>query len=175
MFRHADEAQFAEYFAARQSAVRRTAYLMCGDWAWSDDLAQSAFVRLAASWHKVRDRGALDAFVRTCLVRAFLADTRKPWRRRERAVADVVAPGTVDDGTEATSRAMEVRQALSRVAPRQRAVLVLRFYEDLSVADTARALACTEGTVKSQTARGLAALHAALAAPCSGAVLGEMP
>jgi RNA polymerase sigma-70 factor (sigma-E family) len=174
MSRHGDEAEFAEYFAARQAAVRRTAYLMCGDWAWADDLAQSAFVRLAASWSRVRDRGALDAYVRTCLVRAFLAEVRRPWRRRERAVAEIVETDPADDSAEAVSRAMEVRQALARLAPRQRAVLVLRYFEDLSVADAARVLSCTEGTVKSQTARALAALRVVLAGQYSEAVVGEL-
>jgi RNA polymerase sigma-70 factor (sigma-E family) len=175
MSRRGDEAQFAEYFTARHPAVRRTAYLMCGDWAWADDLAQSAFVRLAASWHRVRDRGALDAFVRTCLVRAFLADARRTWRRRERAVAEIVDTDGGDDNAETVSRALEVKQALSRLAPRQRAVLVLRYYEDLSVAAAAEVLSCTEGTVKSQTARALAALRDVLAAQYSAAAVGELP
>jgi RNA polymerase sigma factor (sigma-70 family) len=107
----------------------------------------------------------LDAFVRTCLVRAFLAESRRSWRRRECSVAEVVGVQPLNDSAEAISRALVVREALRRLAPRERAVLVLRFYEDLSVADAARALSCTEGTIKSQTARGLAALRALLDAP----------
>src|SRR3712207_3988928 len=87
------EQAFAAYFTARRDTVRRTAYLLCGDWHWADDLTQAAFIRLAGAWHTVRDRGALDAFVRTCLRRSYLAETRRVWRRRERAFAE--PPDTV--------------------------------------------------------------------------------
>jgi RNA polymerase sigma-70 factor (sigma-E family) len=168
-----DEEAFAEYFAARLSATRRIAYLMCGDWHWADDLTQVAFVRLAAAWHRVRDYGALDAFVRTCLVRAFLAETRRSWRKRERSFAEVMPQTNVMDSQETTAHRLEIARALAEIPPRQRAVLVLRFYEDLDVAETSRVLHCAEGTVKSQTARGLAALRAALGNP-SPAMLKEV-
>ena len=84
-----DRRQFTEYVTARRDVVRRAAYLMCGDWHWADDLTQTAFVRLAAGWERVRDRQAVDAYVRTCLVRAYLAETRRSWRRRERPTAQL--------------------------------------------------------------------------------------
>src|SRR5262245_4373071 len=71
--------EFGAYFVARRDVVRRTAYLLCGDWHWAEDLTQVAFVRLAAAWGRVRDPVALDAFVRTCLVRTYLAETRRVW------------------------------------------------------------------------------------------------
>src|SRR5690349_16182686 len=148
--------QFREYFAARRDVVRRTAYLLCGDWHWADDLTQSAFMRLAVGWRKVRDREALDGFVRTCLVRAYLADVRRVWRRRERSVAE---PPEVVQEIAGDDRRAEFTAALRQLPPRQRAVLVCRFYQDLDVAATAAALGCSEGTVKSQTARGLAKLR----------------
>jgi RNA polymerase sigma-70 factor (sigma-E family) len=157
-----DEQEFTEYFVARRDAVRRMAYLLCGDWFRADDLAQTAFVALHRRWHKVLDKAALDAYVRRTLVRAVIDESRRPWRR-ERFVDEVpeVPAGTVD-----VSDAVATRQALvgglRRVPPRQRAVLVLRFLEGLDVAATAGVLGCTEGTVKSQTARGLDALRAAL-------------
>lgn len=157
-----DRRQFSEYFAARHDVVRRTAYLMCGDWHWADDLAQAAFIRLAAGWHRVRDREALDAFVRTCLVRAYLAETRRVWRRRERSFADLPEPATgVDDNAETATRLVFIR-ALGDLPPRQRVTLICRYYQGLDVAETAAALNCSEGTVKSQTARGLAALRRVL-------------
>ena len=149
--------QFREYFAARRDTVRRTAYMLCGDWHWADDLTQNAFMRLAVSWRKVNDRQALDAFVRTCLVRAYFADLRRVWRRRERSVAeppDVAVPA--EGGS--TDRAAFLA-ALRRLPPRQRAVLVCRYYQDLDVAATAQTLGCSEGTVRSQAARGLAKLR----------------
>lgn len=157
-----DEQEFAEYFLARRDAVRRTAFLICGDWYRADDLAQTAFVALHRRWRKVRDRGALDAYLRRTLVRAAIDESRRPWRREHsvNALPEAAAPG------EAPGEAVVTREALldglRRVPPRQRAVLVLRFLEGLSVADVAITLGCTEGTVKSQTARGLDALRTAL-------------
>ncbi len=166
-----DEQEFADYFAVRRDAVRRTAYLICGDWHRADDLAQTAFVALHRRWRKVRDKGALDAYVRRTLVRAAIDESRRPWRREHavevlpESAAGAGGPGsdavrdTVGD-TVATRSALV--DGLQRVPPRQRAVLVLRFLEGQSVAAVATALKCTEGTVKSQTARGLDTLRAAL-------------
>lgn len=159
-----DEQDFAEYFVARRDAVRRSAYLLCGDWHRADDLAQTAFVALHRKWRKIRDRGALDAYVRRTLVRAMIDESRRPWRR-ERFVDELPEPrqdgqsGGIGD-TVATRAAL--LDGLRQVPPRQRAVLVLRFLEGLDVAATAEALKCSQGTVKSQTARGLTALREAL-------------
>ena len=157
-----DEQEFAEYFDARRDAVRRTAYLLCGDWHRADDLAQTAFVALHRRWRKVRDRGALDAYVRRSVVRAMIDESRRPWRRERfvDVVPESVQPDAEVGDTVATRSAL--LGGLRKVPPRQRAVLVLRFLEGLDVAATAEALKCSEGTVKSQTARGLAALREAL-------------
>lgn len=154
-----DRRQFSEYFAARRDTVRRAAYLMCGDWHWADDLTQAAFIRLAAGWHRIRDRQALDAFVRTCLVRAYLAETRRVWRRRESSFADPPDTAGGSDDAEQVARRLAFVQALRQLPPRQRVTLVCRYYQGLDVAETAAALGCSEGTVKSQTARGLATLR----------------
>jgi RNA polymerase sigma-70 factor (sigma-E family) len=151
--------QFSEYFAARRDAVRRTAYLLCGDWHWADDLTQAAFIKLAAGWSTVRDRQALDAFVRTCLIRAYLSETRRLWRRRERPYGQPPDAPDLADDAEAVAQRAEFAQALGQLPARQRATLVCRFYQDLDVAETAAALGCSTGTVKSQTARALAALR----------------
>ncbi|MGH3814182.1 MAG: SigE family RNA polymerase sigma factor [Pseudonocardiaceae bacterium] len=162
-----DEQEFADYFAARRDAVRRTAYLICGDWHRADDLAQAAFVALHRRWSKIRDKGALDAYVRRTLVRAAIDESRRPWRREHAAE---VLPEAASDaiGFDAVGDSVATRSALvdglQRVPPRQRAVLVLRFLEGQSVTAVATALKCTEGTVKSQTARGLDALRAVLGA-----------
>jgi RNA polymerase sigma-70 factor (sigma-E family) len=154
-----DRRQFGAYFAARHDAVRRTAYLLCGDWHWADDLTQVAFTRLAAGWRRVRDQQALDAYVRTCLARAYFADLRRVWRRRERPMGEVPDAGLVDDRSDDVTRRMVFETAMRRLPPRQRAVLVYRYYHGLDVAATADALGCSPGTVKSQTARGLANLR----------------
>ena len=157
-----DEQDFAEYFAARRDAVRRSAYLLCGDWHRADDFAQTAFVALHRRWRKIRDRGALDAYVRRTLVRAVIDESRRPWRR-ERFVDELPetpnSDGEIGDSVATRSALLD---GLRAVPPRQRAVLVLRFLEGLDVAATAEALKCSQGTVKSQTARGLTALREAL-------------
>ncbi|HWO64989.1 MAG TPA: SigE family RNA polymerase sigma factor [Umezawaea sp.] len=157
-----DEQEFAEYFAARREAVRRTAFLLCGDWHRADDFAQTAFVALHRRWRKIRDKQALDAYVRRSVVRAVIDESRRPWRR-ERFV-DQLPEVPVGDGEigESVATREALVQGLRRVPPRQRAVLVLRFLEGLDVAAAAEALGCSEGTVKSQTARGLTALREAL-------------
>ncbi|HEX3781068.1 MAG TPA: SigE family RNA polymerase sigma factor [Pseudonocardiaceae bacterium] len=157
-----DEQEFREYFAARREAVRRSAYLLCGDWHRADDFAQTAFVALHRRWHKIADRGALDAYVRRCVVRAVIDESRRPWRR-ERFTDDVpdVADSAPELGDSVATRAT-LLAALRKVPPRQRAVLMLRFLEGLDVSGVAVTLGCSEGTVKSQTARGLATLRAEL-------------
>ena len=151
--------QFREYFTARRELVRRTAYVLCGDWHWADDLAQTAFMRLAVNWRKVRDQQALDAYVRTCLVRAYLSDARRMWRRRERSTAELPERAAVAGPTDGAAGRLTFAVALRRLAPRQRAVLVCRYYQDLDVAATAATLGCSVGTVKSHAARGLARLR----------------
>jgi RNA polymerase sigma-70 factor (sigma-E family) len=163
-----DELTFEEYFRLRRDRVRRSAYLLCGDWHRADDLAQTAFVRLHRRWNSVRDPLAVDAYLRKTLVRAMIDETRRPWRR-ERFVADAPEPdgrsgsGAADGGhaDEVATRHTLV-EALRRVPPRQRAVLVLRFLDGLDVAATAEALGCREGTVKSQCSAGLATLRTLL-------------
>src|SRR5262245_46734732 len=112
--------EFTEYFAARRDAVRRSAYLLCGDWYLADALRQRSLGRLAAAWHRVRDPGALDAFVRTCLVRAYLAEARRMWRRRERTVPDPPELSIVDDHAETATAQLALAAVLRRLPARQR-------------------------------------------------------
>jgi RNA polymerase sigma-70 factor (sigma-E family) len=160
-----DEQEFRDYFVARRDAVRRSAYLLCGDWYRADDLAQVAFVALHRRWHKIRDRAALDAYVRRTVVRAVIDESRRPWRR-ERFTGEVPDVADTTGGAPEVGDAVATRSALlgalAKVPPRQRAVLVLRYLEGLDVNAAAAALGCSEGTVKSQTARGLEALRAHL-------------
>ena len=153
-------ASFEEYFRLRRDGVRRSAYLLCGDWHRADDLAQTAFVRLHRKWGAIREPRAVDAYLRRTLVRAMIDETRRPWRR-ERFVADTPEVAGADAADAVVTRQALV-DALRQVSPRQRAVLVLRFLEGLDVSATAAALGCREGTVKSQCSAGLATLRTVL-------------
>ena len=155
------EEEFSAYVTARRDHTRRVAYLLCGDWHRADDLTQIAFVKLYGAWERIRDRGALDAYVRSTLVRATVDESRRPWRR-EKVVEVLPETATFDDLGDQLADRERVQAALAVVPSGQRAVLVLRYFESLDVAETAAALGCSEGNVKSQTARGLAALRAAL-------------
>ncbi|MDT7548104.1 MAG: hypothetical protein QOE84_498 [Actinomycetota bacterium] len=147
------EDDFRELYVARAAALRRTAFLLCGDWHQAEDLVQVSFAKLYAAWRRV-DRP--EPYLRQVLVRSWIDETRKP-HRRERPSADL-PDGPTSPGSSFEDREL-LKAALLRVPPRQRACLVLRFFDDLSVADTARALGINENTVKSQTSRGLDALR----------------
>ena len=153
---------FAEYFAARSGAMRGTAYLLCGDWHRAEDLVQTAFTKLYTHWNKVARHESLDPYVRKVLIRTFIDDGRRGWWRRERPqeipVEHEAAQAPTDDR-------LMLLQALAKVPARQRAVLVLRYWEDMSVEETAAALSCSTGTVKSQASRGLDTLRGLVAQP----------
>ena len=149
---------FATLFTARVAAIRRTAYLLCGSWPQAEDLTQTAFARLYAAWPRLRDPGAAEAYLRRIVVRAHVDETRRPWRR-ERPAADL--PETPAPDGSSDDRVV-LLAALAHVPPRQRACLVLRYFTDCSVEETAAALGCSAGTVKSNTARGLDKLQEAL-------------
>ncbi len=153
---------FAEYFAARSSAMRATAFLLCGDWHRAEDLTQTAFTRLYLRWNRVHRHESLDPYVRKVLISAFIDETRWGWWKRERPHDARIERTTDPDPTEDRVTLM---RALAEVPPRQRAVLVLRYWQDLTVEDTAAALGCSPGTVKSQAARGLQTLRTLVAHP----------
>jgi RNA polymerase sigma-70 factor (sigma-E family) len=151
------DGEFSEYFAARAHALRNTAHLLCGNWHLAEDITQIAMVKLYVAWPRLVRRDSLDAYARRVVVRTFLAENRRGWLRREQLTDN--PPDTVavtDEDT--TDRTLLVR-ALATVPPRQRAVLVLRYWDDMGVDEVAAALGCSVGTVKSQAARGLVTLR----------------
>ena len=160
--RETRDADFAAYLAARQSSLLRTAYLLTGNRQDAEDLVQTAFAKLYLSWDRVRDRGSMDGYVRRILVNEHNSLWRRAWKKREHAASDETLHALdrphhdrPDDGTGAAL--WDVVQTLPRKA---RAVVVLRYYEELSEAETADVLGISVGTVKSQTSRALAALRA---------------
>ncbi len=157
--RQDQEEDFRDYVAGRGAALRRTAFLVAGDWHDAEDAVSVVFVRLYLRWASIRAHSALDAWTRTAVIRVVLDQRRRGWSRRER-VAETL-PDRAEPVADIDER-LTVRAALQQVPRRQRAVLVLRYWEDLSVRETAVILNCTSGTVKSQTARGLVALRRAL-------------
>jgi RNA polymerase sigma-70 factor (sigma-E family) len=163
------DAALAEYFAARSDAMRDTAYLLCGDWHRAEDLVQTAFTKLYLVWNRVSRHEVLDAYVRQILIRAFLDERRRGWWR-ERVGGDDTEQPTPPDSPE--NRLMML-QALAVVPPSQRAVLVLRYWEDQSIEETAALLRCSPGTVKSQAFRGLDTLRDLLSSTHSGIEKGE--
>jgi RNA polymerase sigma-70 factor (sigma-E family) len=165
--RREEEDRFREFAAIQAGPLRRCAYLFCGDWHLAEDLMQTTLVKIYRAWSRVAAREALNNYARTVLLRTWLDEKRRPWRRSEVGHADV--PERSDESAAAPEIEAErsyaravVHEALLTVPPRQRAALVLRYFDDLSVAETAAAMGCSEGTVKSQAARGLANLRAAM-------------
>jgi RNA polymerase sigma-70 factor (sigma-E family) len=148
--------EFRDFMRGRWSAMVRLAYTLTGDQGHAEDIAQAAFATAYASWGRVRQAGAPDAYVRAIVIRENSKRFRKK-RVREDLRAAVPERGAADDDNLAERAAL--RDALNQLGPRQRAVIVLRFWLDMSEAATAQALNCSVGTVKSQTSRALATLR----------------
>ncbi len=168
----AREREFSAFVVARRAALVRTAALLtAGDMHLAEDLVQTSLTRLYLSWTAVRRRGNEEAYVRRILVNAYVDETRRArWHREEphevlpdRADLRADLLGDVDDGPDDGPDGVAVRAALATLTPGERTVVVLRHWLDLSIQQTADHLGCTPGTVKSQNARGLARLRAALA------------
>ncbi|GAA2541396.1 SigE family RNA polymerase sigma factor [Winogradskya consettensis] len=151
---------FREFVRNRSESLRSLAYVTCGDWQTAEDAVSGSLARLYLRWGKV---ASPEAYSRTMVVRAAIGEKRRPWRR-ERSAGDALPDVAVPDHAGKTDERLRLQAALGRVPKRQRAVLVLRFLEGLSVEETAEVLGCRPGTVKSQCARGLNTLRTVLAA-----------
>lgn len=151
------DADFTAYLQARQGRLLRTAYLLTGDQHHAEDLLQTALAKLYLSWDKVQDRESVDAYVRRIMVNENNSLWRRPWRRNERPAEVLPEAGvhdTYDEGVGA-----EVWRVVQTLPRKARAVVVLRYYEQLSEAETAEVLGISVGTVKSQCSRSLATLR----------------
>ena len=140
----------------------RTAYLLCGDSDAAQDLTQTALLNLCKSWRKVKRAESVDAYAHRVLINAYLAHQSKAAKTRAAERGSVHEPRPSDsadtDTTDADLR-MALFTALDELGPGARAVVVLRYWEDMTVAATAAALGCSEGNVKSQSSRALARLR----------------
>jgi RNA polymerase sigma-70 factor (sigma-E family) len=160
--RETSETEFAEFFSATWPRLFRTALAMTGDAGQAEDALQSAYAKAYASWGRVRRADHPEAYVRRMAVNEVLGVRRRGWWRSERAHAASSLPeppGTGPEPTEALVDRAEMWTALQALPPRQRAVLVLRYYEDLSEQQIAEALGCSVGTVKSQASAALTSLR----------------
>jgi len=153
---------FEQYVAVRRRSLRRTAFLLCGDWDRAEDVVQDTLARLFVHWRRASGAGNVDEYVRRMLVNAFRSEGRRPWRR-ERA-SETLPEQSYDDPAATTDSREALLGALAQLGPSQRAIVVLRYWDDLSIEETAAVLDCSTGNVKSQAARGLAHLRQVLSA-----------
>ncbi|MBP0455499.1 SigE family RNA polymerase sigma factor [Kitasatospora sp. RG8] len=153
------DAEFTEFVASRAAWLRKVAYLLCTDWHRADDLVQETVTKLYVHWNRVSGAENTDGYARTVLVNTFLAEQRSPWGRwTARRRGDGALPEAAVSAHDLDA-SVDLRTALAALPPRQRATVVLRYYCDLTVEQTAEAMDCSAGNVKSQTSRGLAALR----------------
>src|SRR5262245_6146037 len=153
-----DESALREFASARMGMLSSVAYLLTGDHHAAQDLVQTVLIKVARNWRRISTVNAPDAYVRRMLYHEHVS----AWRRRgdEEPVATVPEPPPSADPADSAVRRILLQQALARLTPRQRAVIILRFFEDLSEADAAEVLGCSLGTVKSQTHHAIGRLRA---------------
>jgi RNA polymerase sigma-70 factor (sigma-E family) len=155
------EQEYCDFFVARRRPLLRTAHAILGSWPAAEDATQQTFVQLYVHWPRIHG-AAVEPYARRVLVNACFAALRK--RRRE-VLADDVPDRGLPDPVPGTEQRLDLAAALQRLSPRDRAVLALRFLDDLSVAVVAEVLELPVGTVKSQTSRALSRLEALMSEP----------
>lgn len=158
---------FREFYLARGDRLRATAYLLCGDWHLAEDLVQAAFTKLYLAWPRVSQVEHLDQYARRTLVRTFLSERRRAWRREDPVQQVPESRGRRDGADTGAEERLILLNALAALPGRQRATLVLRFWEDMSVEQTADLLGVSAGAIKTHTSRGLANLRARLGSMAS--------
>lgn len=152
---------FVEFVRARQQALVRFAYLLTSDHHAAEDLVQTALAKTYLSWDRLRDLGAVDAYVRRIIVNENTSIWRRAWKRNERSTEFLPDAGTSNPDVDTRDAIWRVVQTLPT---KQRAAVVLRYYEDRTEAETAQILGCSVGNVKSQTSRGIARMRSAVTA-----------
>lgn len=168
-----DPAAFAEFVAARSAALHRSAYLLVGDRGLAQDLLQEALTKTYVAWPRLRDPGKAEAYTRKAITHTAISWYRRKAWSSERPSDDLPEGQSTGHADDVAQREW-LWQALQDLPPRQRAAIVLRFYEDLTEAQTAEAMGCAVGTVKSQVHAGLKTLRTTLDAH-GGADLDLLP
>jgi RNA polymerase sigma-70 factor (sigma-E family) len=155
---NAEADEFARFVEARERALQRTAWLLTGDWALAEDLVQTALAKSWPRWDRITRRDDPEIYVRRVMVNTWLTWRRRRWRGESASeeLPDRAAPGDV--ATEVAMREL-CRDLLSRLTERQRSVLVLRIFDDLTETQVAQILGCAHGTVKSTMSQALAKLR----------------
>lgn len=166
------DASFTEFAVTARAQLRNTAYLLCADWDRAADHVQEGLIRVYVAWPRLTRRGGELAYARRAVVSAYIDASRKRSSREQPTTMDVSRPSPEDVASTVADRDALMR-ALSLLPPRQRACVVLRYFEELDVKGTAEVLGCSEGTVKSQTSRALAALRSTFVASSSEAMAGN--
>ena len=157
--------EFRAYVLTHRAGLVRTATLLtAGDAHLAEDVVQATLTRLYVSWPLFVRAGNREGYARRALVNALMDEHRSPWRRRERTAESVPDLRAVEPDA-GSARTEALMSALRELPPRMRSAVVYRYFHDLSVADTADALGCSQGTVKSQTARALDRLRGVLDPP----------
>lgn len=156
--KQAGRVAFAEFVHARGTALHRTAYLLTGDWGHAEDLLQTALAKTYLHWERISGGENPEGYVRRVLVTTHASWWRRRWRGE--LPHDVLPESAATEEWSDVDARGALHDALARLPRRQRAVIVLRYHEDMTEADVARALGISVGTVKSQTAKALARLRA---------------
>ncbi len=156
-----DNGEFAEFVSARSAALHRAAYLMVGEVSLAQDLVQEALTKTYVAWPRLRDPGNAEAYTRKAITTTAISWFRRKSWSHERAHGEVPERATDGHDTGVTQSAW-LWEALQELPVRQRAAIVLRYYEDLTEAQTAEAMGCALGTVKSQVSAGITKLRTRL-------------
>ena len=143
--------EFIEFATISSPRLRRTAFLLCGDWHTAEDLAQTTLAKMFGSWRRISRKDAADTYATRILINTYLADMRR--KRVGEVLTDTLPEYPVHP--QAPETRLVVIDALAALPPRARAVVVLRYWSDLSVEQVAAMLGCSAGNVKSQSARAL--------------------
>ena len=143
--------EFIEFATISSPRLRRTAFLLCGDWHTAEDLAQTTLTKMFGSWRRISRKDAADTYATRILINTYLADVRR--KRVGEVLTDTLPERPVPP--QAPEARLVVVDALAALPPRARAVVVLRYWSDLSVEQVAALLGCSAGNVKSQSARAL--------------------